>query len=262
MEEKKLTDEEIVKALERCAKYHFECNEDCNLYGVEECTVKLCNGALDLIRRLQYGYSSASKASEEWKAKYKAERKENAEYERKLADGDLVSIEWHDEQVGHAEEEIERLTEENGILKGNPPMIAGRNLGKTIRAKLLVFDRIKEQNAELQKQVDELKAENLSAVCDLNMRIVELDNELKQAKTLLEFREETIKYLEDANIRYAEALENKVKDTAKEIFDWLKSEVIMTEIPHGGEPSEEDVEAVMWWQIEEHFKKRYGVEVE
>lgn len=70
--EKKLTDEEIVSALEHCEKYHFECNEDCNLYGVEECTVKLCNGALDLIRRLQYGYSSASKASEEWKDKYES----------------------------------------------------------------------------------------------------------------------------------------------------------------------------------------------
>lgn len=34
--------------------------------------------------------------------------------------------------------------------------------------------------------------------------------ELKQAKTLLEFREETIKLLEEANIRYAEALELKV----------------------------------------------------
>ena len=34
--------------------------------------------------------------------------------------------------------------------------------------------------------------------------------ELKQAKTLLEFREETIKLLEDANIRYAETLELKV----------------------------------------------------
>ena len=50
---------------------------------------------------------------------------------------------------------------------------------------------------------------------------------LKQAKTLLEFREETIKLLEDANIRYAEALELKVnikerKETAREIFKAIK----------------------------------------
>jgi tRNA isopentenyl-2-thiomethyl-A-37 hydroxylase MiaE len=48
--------------------------------------------------------------------------------------------------------------------------------------------------------------------------------ELKQAKSLLEFREETIKYLEDANIRYAEALELKVnkkerKETAEKILN-------------------------------------------
>lgn len=47
--------------------------------------------------------------------------------------------------------------------------------------------------------------------------------ELKQAKSLLEFREETIKSLEDANIRYAEALELKVnkkerKEMAEKIF--------------------------------------------
>ena len=45
--------------------------------------------------------------------------------------------------------------------------------------------------------------------------------ELKQAKTLLEFREETIKCLEDANIRYAKALENKVKDTAKNYKNFM-----------------------------------------
>lgn len=42
-------------------------------------------------------------------------------------------------------------------------------------------------------------------------------HELKQAKTLLEFREETIKHLEDANIRYADALENKNKEIVDKI---------------------------------------------
>ena len=54
--------------------------------------------------------------------------------------------------------------------------------------------------------------------------------ELKQAKTLLEFREETIKLLEDANIRYAETLELKVnikerKETAEKFAERLKSEM-------------------------------------
>lgn len=43
-------------------------------------------------------------------------------------------------------------------------------------------------------------------------------DELKQAKILLEFREETIKYLEEANIRYSKALENKSKETAEKIL--------------------------------------------
>lgn len=51
--------------------------------------------------------------------------------------------------------------------------------------------------------------------------------ELKQAKSLLEFREETIKHLEDANIRYAKALELKVnekerKEMAEKILKDLK----------------------------------------
>lgn len=51
--------------------------------------------------------------------------------------------------------------------------------------------------------------------------------ELKFAKNLLELREETIKSLEDANIRYAEALELKVnkkerKETAREILQMFK----------------------------------------
>lgn len=50
--------------------------------------------------------------------------------------------------------------------------------------------------------------------------------ELKFAKNLLELREETIKYLEDANIRYAEELELKVnkkerKETAEKIINCL-----------------------------------------
>lgn len=73
MEEKKLTDDEIVKALEN------------NAMGYGACIVgDLYQASLDLIRRLQYGYSSASKASEEWKAKYEAERKENAELQKQV----------------------------------------------------------------------------------------------------------------------------------------------------------------------------------
>lgn len=49
--------------------------------------------------------------------------------------------------------------------------------------------------------------------------------ELKQTKSLLEFREETIKYLEDANIRYAEELENPRKEIAKEFYDKVNENI-------------------------------------
>lgn len=39
------------------------------------------------------------------------------ELEDMLEDGELISKEWHDEQVGHDKAENERLTEENGYLK-------------------------------------------------------------------------------------------------------------------------------------------------
>lgn len=85
MKEKKLTDEEIVKALE-CCTVGGKCNE-CpyhikKIYCVPN--QKSEKDCLDLIRRLQYGYSSASKASEEWRAKYEAERKENAELQKQV----------------------------------------------------------------------------------------------------------------------------------------------------------------------------------
>lgn len=83
MEEKKLTDEQVVKALEWCGT-SITC-KGCPKYGGEtvidyrNCKRGLLEQSIDLIRRLQYGYSSASKASEEWREKYEKERKENAE---------------------------------------------------------------------------------------------------------------------------------------------------------------------------------------
>lgn len=74
--------------------------------------------------------------------------------------------------------EIERLTS-----------IAEYQQGSNMERWRIIHEK-DNQIAKLQKQVDELKEEKLDAVCDLNMRIVELDNELKQT----------------------------VKDTAKEIF--------------------------------------------
>lgn len=109
--------------------------------------------------------------------------------------------------------EIERLTEENAIIKGNPPMIVGRSNGKTIRAKLLAFDKMKERNAELQKQIDELKEQrdvfkNLFENCN--------NSSIKTEEIICAMNSF---YREQAQHLVELKIEQVVKDTAKEIFD-------------------------------------------
>lgn len=96
MEEKKLTDEEIVNALECMAGIIQRDCDNCPFMIGKFCSdTELSTVTLDLIHRLQ---------------------NKILEYEQKLEDGELVSKDWHDEQVGHAElviaeqkAEIERL---------------------------------------------------------------------------------------------------------------------------------------------------------
>lgn len=92
---------------------------------------------------------------------------ENAEYKRKLEDGELVSKDWHDEQALHDKAEIERLklaveglTAENKVLHKENDELIGKierlTEEKTESAETAV--EILEQNIELQKQVDEYKS--------------------------------------------------------------------------------------------------------
>ena len=117
------------------------------------------------------------------------------------------------------------LREENAILKGNPPMIVGRRNGKTIRAKLLAFDKMKEKNDELQRKVDELtnrKIEPLIVKCP--------------------------------SLEICPKVERAVKATAKEILQDLYNETIRE-----GRP------AVYCFLTPKEIKdraERYGVEVE
>ena len=79
MEEKKLTDEEIVKALEFCAK-DSSCLWDskCPLRNDKDCHVTLSREALDLIHRLQ-GENKQLKCDSyrtSWKAKFLEAKKE------------------------------------------------------------------------------------------------------------------------------------------------------------------------------------------
>ena len=99
MKEEKLTNEEIIKSLECCSK---GCRDkSCfgsEMDGIADCTNILTKNALDLIHSLQGKV---------------------AEYERKFADGEVCSMDYHEEQMSalNCEREeykaqIERLTEE------------------------------------------------------------------------------------------------------------------------------------------------------
>lgn len=98
MEEKKLTDEELVKALEYCIKQD-ECGFDCPMGKVQGCMRILEKQSFDLIRRLQ-------KKIKLLEINFKNECEEHKQFV-KLA-------KQIDEQQ---KEEIERLTEELDFYK-------------------------------------------------------------------------------------------------------------------------------------------------
>ena len=50
-----------------------------------------------------------------------------------------------------------------------------------------------------------------------------------------------------------------VEAITESIYEDLKAMVITTDIPHGSEPAEENVKAVMWWQVSKYFKDRFNV---
>ena len=97
-DEKKLTDEEIVKALECCA--NFSTQKDCDLcpIGVIKCFEQenlMPQLALDLINRLKEGRKTFFRIA-------KQRNEEKRELQKKIEE---------------LQAEIERLTEENGQLK-------------------------------------------------------------------------------------------------------------------------------------------------
>ena len=49
------------------------------------------------------------------------------------------------------------------------------------------------------------------------------------------------------------------KVIAEAMYKDLKAMIITTEIPYGSEPAEENVEAVMWWQVSKYFKDKFNV---
>lgn len=134
MEEKKLTDEEVVKALECCSK-SWDCN-NCKRVKANNnrfiCSEKLMKDCLDLIHRLQ---------------------DENAEGKARIKE--LTSIAEYQQHsnierwgiIQEKDKEIERLTEENEYLD-----MCGKQF-------LADYQKCEVERAELENQVDELKKE-------------------------------------------------------------------------------------------------------
>lgn len=135
---------------------------------------------LDFIRRLQYDCSSAHTASAEWKEKYEVERKENI---RQKA-------------------EIERLMEENKIV-----------LNRSTMWKRL-HTEVCEENAELQKQVNELTDKNT----DLRLNAIDLMNEISEHKN-------DYARLNEAYVNLNNLHQQAVKDTVEKFAEMLKEEL-------------------------------------
>ena len=146
-EEKKMTDEELLKAMEFCLKKE-ECGKDCRLFNVQGCMCIMLNQSFQLIQRLQNKNKllniSLKNECEEHKQFVKLAKKidegQKAEIERLtlavegLKGENKVNHKENDELLG----KIERLTKENSNV-------------------ISMNDALYREKAELQKQVDELE---------------------------------------------------------------------------------------------------------
>lgn len=243
MEEKKLTDETVnatVKSLK------WVCNQipnnlgDSNEERMLKCICLYCEQGIALIHRLQ---------------------DENAEYDRKLEDGELVSKDWHDEQVIHlqteneelkrskfgnwkvkffkAQEEIERLTEvisefrQEFITLNIEKFELQKQVGawkERVRELETAWEISSSNEEKLQKQVEELMERN-NYLENENKELWDSYHKGyavgygygKQDALSADIEETCIVENETSNYQQA------VKDTVKEIFQglnkWLKQAI-------------------------------------
>ena len=216
MEEKKLTDEEIVKALKVVGKETLAFAYDKEQRRFKYVTAK---EILDLIHRLQADKAELKEDVEHWEAIYKIseERKYRKmfneewkkEYQKELdkqGEGLIAGSPDFDyvyELYFKQKTEIERLTEENAHLT---------KLNEEKRLEEFNFSKkIVTQNAELQKQVDELTLKAKNVVQGNRPAITNFEREMVNL-----YNAETNSLIE--NIK-----QQSVKDTAKEIYSEINS---------------------------------------
>lgn len=146
---------EIKKAISCCISEN-DCTENCCAYYKNKksfkCMDNLLKDILILINEFEKENERLCKVqgSINCDLQYLHEKLTNAENE----------INDYKVQITELESENKRLKEENHILKSNPPIIVGRSIGKSIRAKLIEYDRLKQCNISLEDQIAKLENEN------------------------------------------------------------------------------------------------------
>ena len=224
MEEKKLTDEEIVKALEHC--YHNRSCEYCyhndeNGSGEIVCRSRLMEKALDLIHRLQdENKELKSPKFASWKLKFFNLKDE---LKKELAE--------HEEFTKKAKAEIERLTERETFLEN-----AWKTSLESTQTVEIALKANRAREKELQKQVDELK-ESANGYLLTTLYKKQADDHKRAISKQRTYWEKKV--------------EQAVKDTAKEILHLIKSSEYV-----------DSLKTISIWAVEKIFKERYGVEVE
>lgn len=226
MEEKKLTDEEIVKAFEDEKQFLLEEQErtgntpDTQLIYVRgEAVFEI----LDLIHRLQAENDRLNdmKFTQEHCDLYKENEWLKAEIKRELAD--------HEEFTKKANEEIERLTEELDLAN------------ETIDRNNKRYEKVSIERQKALDRVDYLEdalLEKIRRNAETQKQVDELENRFEN-KTCCSMSEN------------CSMVQQAVKDTAKEIIKWIKRNGILE---YGG--------YVIHDSTIEQICKKYGVEVE
>lgn len=158
-----------------------------------------------------------------------------AEYEQKLEDGELVSKDWHDEQVGHllaeidgykadqeiwvngyqgSQVEIERLKAENEELKQTK---FGNWKVKFFKAQ----EEIERLTKESDEMFDRHAKENQAASILIEQRNNEIAELKKQVDELTDKLGNVLLGIKADELLVAKGIEQAVKDTAKQYKDFM-----------------------------------------
>lgn len=236
MEEKKLTDEEIIKELINESNR----GEWCELSFIDCVEVRVLKNAIDLIRRLQSENEALNKGVKRLKRNYEKAIKQNADDCVKKFCETIMYVEQErlvkenaelQKQVDELTVRLDYFQKSSDYHEGNQKELEIRNaeLQKQVeawKAKARELEQAWEisstNEVNLQKQVDELKAEKEVSIKAIEDRLAEYYfmgcsyGAIVSGKMSISIAEERAK--EYAPILY-DFVKQAVKDKAKEIFE-------------------------------------------